>query len=405
MTTPPKPTRTFWGKAKFAFYEYFYYTKTERRGMTVLASLLVFFLILPRFFSFIFKRPDTDFTAFKEEVTKLNALIPPSIQSSNNANSTASNSFAFNPRTASLETFVQLGISEKTAKTIINYREKGGKFKTPEDLKKIWGLKTADYERLRPFVVLEENTNNNSNYPTSKSTATPIVLTNFDPNTADETQLKQLGLSEKQATMIVHYREKGGKFKKKEDFARIYGLSPEQYQQLEPYIAIATTPILLSPVAITNGVNTNGTPPTYPTTFKPRAPKTYNAIDINTASSEDWQQLPGVGVGFATRIANYRDKLGGFYSIEQVKETYGLPDSTFQKIKPYLKPSSVSHKINVNNASVEDLRKHPYLKFKHADLIINYRTQHGKFKDANDLKKIMALPPDVVEKVKAYLDF
>ncbi len=402
MTKPPKTARTFVEKAKFAFYEYFYYTKTERRGMTVLAGLLVFFLVLPQFFSFFFKRPNTDFTAFKEEVAKLSALLPPAIHAPSGGTAVVGQSFAFNPRTATIETFVQLGISEKTAKTIVHYREKGGKFKTPEDFKKIWGLKPADYERLRPFIVLEETNIPNNNNSTLKPTAAPVVLNNFDPNTADETQFKQLGLSKKQATMIVHYREKGGKFKKKEDFSRIYELSPEQYQQLEPYITIATNPILNAPVVITNG---NNSTPNYPTAFKPRAPKTYNAIDINTASSEDWQQLPGIGVGFATRIANYRDKLGGFYSIEQVKETFGLPDSTFQKIKPYLKPSSVAHKINVNNASVEDLKKHPYLKFKYADLIINYRTQHGKFKDANDLKKIMALPPDVVDKVKAYLDF
>jgi competence ComEA-like helix-hairpin-helix protein len=399
MAKPPKPTRSYWGKAKFALYEYFYYTKTERRGISVLAALLVFFLVLPQLFPFIFKRPNTDFSDFKAQAEQLQALIPTVSNETTATNSNTVAAFAFNPRTASIETFVQLGLSEKTAKTIVHFREKGGRFKTPEDFKKIWGLKPTDYERLKPFIILEETATSVA----SKTMTMVATMRNFDPNTADEILLKQLGLSEKQATMIVHYREKGGKFRKKEDFSRIYGLSPEQYQRLEPYITIAVPSVLVPPVTINNNSPQNNVANT--TTFKPRAPKTYTAIDINTASSEDWQQLPGIGIGFATRIANYRDKLGGFYSIEQVKETFGLPDSTFQKIKPYLKPSAVSHKINVNNASLEDLKKHPYLKFKQAELIINYRTQHGKFKDANDLKKIMALPPDVVDKVKAYLDF
>jgi len=106
----------------------------------------------------------------------------------------------------------------------------------------------------------------------------------------------------------------------------------------------------------------------------------------------------------ASRIVTFRDKLGGFYSIEQVGETYGLPDSTFQKIKQYLKLDNPSvKKININTATVDELKAHPYIKFSLANPIVAYRNEHGSFSKIEDIKKVMAVTDEIYKKIAPYL--
>jgi competence ComEA-like helix-hairpin-helix protein len=96
--------------------------------------------------------------------------------------------------------------------------------------------------------------------------------------------------------------------------------------------------------------------------------------------------------------------LGGFYSVTQVGETFGLPDSTFQKIKQYLKLENTSiKKININKTTVDELKAHPYIKYSLANPIIAYRNEHGEFAKLEDIKKIMAVTDDVYNKIAPYL--
>ena len=114
--------------------------------------------------------------------------------------------------------------------------------------------------------------------------------------------------------------------------------------------------------------------------------------------------MPGIGSKLATRIITFRDKLGGFYSLTQIGETFGLPDSTFQKIKQYLKLENTSiRKININNATIDQLKAHPYIKWSLANPIIAYRNEHGFFSKIEDLKKVMAVTEDIYNKISPYL--
>ncbi|MEI9908827.1 MAG: helix-hairpin-helix domain-containing protein [Bacteroidota bacterium] len=131
---------------------------------------------------------------------------------------------------------------------------------------------------------------------------------------------------------------------------------------------------------------------------------TYAAIDINTADTTAFISLPGIGSKLAARIVNFRDKLGGFYSISQVGETYGLPDSAFQKVKQYLKlENAFVKKININTATVDELKAHPYIKFAIANPIIAYRKEHGPFSKVEDVKKMMTITGDIYNKISPYL--
>ena len=127
-------------------------------------------------------------------------------------------------------------------------------------------------------------------------------------------------------------------------------------------------------------------------------------MDINTADSIALIALPGIGSKLSRRIINFRDKLGGFYKVEQIGETFGLADSTFHTIKDYIEINTREiRKININTASVEEMKLHPYLRFSIANAIVQYRAQHGNFVNVADIKKIMIITEEVFEKIIPYL--
>ena len=114
--------------------------------------------------------------------------------------------------------------------------------------------------------------------------------------------------------------------------------------------------------------------------------------------------MPGIGSKLAARIVNFRDKLGGFYSVNQVGEVYGLADSTFKKIREYLNLENNSvRKININTATVDELKNHPYIKYNIANPIIAYRNEHGPFSKPEDIKKIMAVTDEIYNKIIPYV--
>ena len=127
------------------------------------------------------------------------------------------------------------------------------------------------------------------------------------------------------------------------------------------------------------------------------------AIDINKADTTVFIALPGIGSKLANRIVTYREKLHGFYSVQQVAEVFGLADSAFQKIKPWLiiKDTLIT-KININTAGTEDL-KTPYISYNLANAIYEYRMQHGSFTSLTDLKKIMLVNDALFNKILPYL--
>jgi competence ComEA-like helix-hairpin-helix protein len=219
----------------------------------------------------------------------------------------------------------------------------------------------------------------------------------FDPNTISEFEWKILGLKEKTIKTIENYRNKGGHFYKPEDLQRIYGLHDDEYERLKPYIKIESK----APKTNEESVSSRLKEETQPSkTYTIR----YSIIDINNADTTAFISLPGIGSKLAARIVTFREKLGGFYSVEQIGETYGLPDSTFQKIKQWLKLDNASvKKININTATVDELNAHPYIKFSIANPIIAYRNEHGSFSKIEDIKKVMAVTEEIYKKIAPYL--
>jgi len=227
------------------------------------------------------------------------------------------------------------------------------------------------------------------------SPGTKSELFYFDPNSLSIDGWKKLGIHENTIITIKKYLNKGGHFYKSEDLKKIYGLHPDEYISLEPYVRIEMT---------SNNQNQNNTK----TELKKDQPLNnntkYHVIEINVADTSAFIELPGIGSKLAVRIVNFRDRLGGFYSIDQIGETYGLPDSIFQRIKPFLKLENISiKKINVNAATKDEMKTHPYIKWNLANAIVEYRNQHGNFSTLDDLKQISLVTDDIFNKIKFYL--
>ncbi len=220
------------------------------------------------------------------------------------------------------------------------------------------------------------------------------VLFNFDPNTLPADGWKKLGLREKTIATILKFRSKGGRFRKPEDFRKIYGLFPDEYERLSPFISIVAEQKIPDETVA-------DAPEMKPVkTYTSR----YSVVDINLADTSAFISLPGIGSKLAARIVNFREKLGGFHSIDQVGETFGLPDSTFQKIRQYLKLENAAvKKININTATEDELKAHPYIRYGLAKPIVAYRKENGPFAKLDDLMKVMAVTEAIFKKIAPYL--
>jgi competence protein ComEA len=229
----------------------------------------------------------------------------------------------------------------------------------------------------------------NSRYPNK----TKGELFAFDPNTLDEAGWKRLGIRDKTIATIQNFVQKGGRFYKPEDIGKIWGLHEDEVQRLVPFVQIKNKQKENYP-AKQLYANKEYIKSTYSNTL----------IDINTADTTVLIALPGIGSKLSQRILSFREKLGGFYKVDQIGETYGLPDSTFQKIKKRFVISEIPlHQIDINTATVEEMKIHPYLRYAIANAIVQYRTQHGNFGTLEDVKKIMLVTEDIFNKVSPYL--
>lgn len=222
-----------------------------------------------------------------------------------------------------------------------------------------------------------------------------VVLQPFDPNTADSVLLRQLGLPVYIVRNILKYRAKGGVFRSPESFSRIYGLKEEVYQKLKPYVTIA-------PLVSVSHVRTD--------TFRqlkdtiPYMPKYEEGtiVDLNKADTSILKRIPGIGSTLARMIVVYRQRLGGFYDVSQLQE---VPHVGVELNKWFVVTPAGLHKIQVNSASLDKLRSHPYMDFYKAKAIMEYRRKRGKIKGLSQLSMFEEFTEKDLKRLSPYLTF
>lgn len=214
----------------------------------------------------------------------------------------------------------------------------------------------------------------------------PVVLFVFNPNTLDSAGFIRLGLKPYVVRTILKYRSKGGKYRNATAFSKTYGLSSEQFHLLEPYIKIPLDeklPIINNKqVAIT--------------------------VELNAADTAQLKRLRGIGDALARRIVAYRSKLGGFSSVNQLKEVWGISPEVAQDIIPHVTvDASRVKKIPINKSGIDRLKNHPYINFYRAKAIYEYRKNNGKITSIEECKTIddESLNPQFWEKIEPYLEF
>jgi competence ComEA-like helix-hairpin-helix protein len=259
----------------------------------------------------------------------------------------------------------------------------------------VLAIDTLQERQARKPSYRRDETNHAYQYePSANKSFTNGKLFRFDPNTASIDDWQRLGLNERTSKTILNYVSKGGKFYKPEDLQKIWGMPEGFYERVKDYVVI--TSVQKKPYP-----QYEESRPTF--VREERKPV---LVNINEADTSAFIALPGIGSKLSARIISFREKLGGFYSVEQIGETYGLPDSTFQKIKGRLQVDGENvRKINVNTATKDELKAHPYIRWNLANAIVEYRNQHGAFKSLEELKNIALIDETTFDKINHYLTY
>ncbi len=212
----------------------------------------------------------------------------------------------------------------------------------------------------------------------------------FNPNHTGYDSLRRLGMVPHLARRIIHYREKGGRFREKRDLLRIYGFDSLFYQTLVPFIQLPEKAVRENYLATV-----------------PAERKVAATFDLNMADTARLKRIYGIGNALSQRIVKFRDRLGGFISGQQLYEVYGLDSVVVKRLLEvsYIADGFQPRKFNVNTIDEHDLSAHPYVSGSIARAIVAYRFQHGSFRTMNDLRSIPILTEAIIEKIEPYILF
>jgi len=211
----------------------------------------------------------------------------------------------------------------------------------------------------------------------------------FDPNGLPTEKWKELGLTDKQIKVIKNYESKGGKFYQKEDLKKIYTISDEEYEILEPYIVIQKEAKVDYSTEEVN-IQENKT--------------IAEKIEINSADENELKKLNGIGPSFASRIVKYRNLLGGYCNVEQLMEVYGMDSTRYSGITDAVEINTeLIEKINVNTSTYKTILRHPYIDKEITNAIVNYRAKVGKIKSIEELRENKIIADLVFNRISPYL--
>lgn len=280
--------------------------------------------------------------------------------------------FNFNPNLISRDSLLLLGLSSKQSFNIVNYRKKVGQFKSEKDFRKIYSIEDSLANVLAPYLTFSNNRSKQKVASISKNRNDSLF--NFNPNSVSEYELESLGLSSGQAKTLINFKQKGGKFYKKEDSKKIYSISDELYNKLEPYISIE------------------------------RDENEISIIELNSATKEKLKKIRGIGEKTAERLIVYRTQLGGYSNLNQLDDVYGL-DSTIKNNKTtyFIINTEVLSKIRINNVTFKELLYHPYCDYNTTKKIINYREMHGDFISIEQILENNLIKAKQYRKIAPYL--
>ena len=379
------------------------FTKTEKKGVIVLFAVMIFLLFLNFSIKYLIPAEKYDFEHFDKEISEFTASLVPKKEDTYLtrldkyiiARYDTIQLFNFDPNKVTPKQWKKLGLTDKQTKTILNYTSKGGKFSNKQDFRKMYGIRQKQYEILKPYIQLPEKSNYSQNYrkhyssnsykkdyKNEESNYSSDSLFTFNPNTATTDEWKLLGFSEKQIKIIKNFVNKGGKFYKKEDLKKIYGIRTSQYEKVKNYIQLSNS----------EKDDKNN--------YKVKVAK----VDVNSLSITEFEELGKFWKYNAKQIVEYREKLGGFVNKEQLLEIWSVKRKYYDNIKDdFFVDLSKVRKIRLNFADDEELAIHPYLNRVNARDIIKHIAEKGQFKSIKELRTFVIVSRSTYKKIKPYL--
>lgn len=214
----------------------------------------------------------------------------------------------------------------------------------------------------------------------------------FNPNFITDYKGSKLGMSVVEIDRLVNYRKTNQYVNSASEFQTVTQVSDSLLNAISPYFKF--------PDWVNKSKNKN---------FKPFEKKTIKitVLDINLATKEDLIKIYGIGPALSDRILKQKEILGGFVSMKQMGDVWGLSPEVILSLNEHFKVATLPKikKININNASIKELMLFPYFKYALAKSIVTYRSMNGEFKKSEDLTKINGFPGEKLDIISLYLEF
>lgn len=207
----------------------------------------------------------------------------------------------------------------------------------------------------------------------------------FNPNEYNSLDWQDLGLSKKQADVIIAFSKRG--LKSNEDLKKIYVLPNELFLLIKDSTIYPIEDIVNKPL---------------PIEVKNKVKKII--VELNNASSDDLLKIIGIGPYFSNKIIDYRERLGGYIYKEQLLEIWKMDAEKYLRIEPFITVNNESIRfLKINQIEIDDLKKHPYLNWNQANSIVKIRNQKGSYQNIDEIKESVLITEECFEKLKPYL--
>lgn len=218
----------------------------------------------------------------------------------------------------------------------------------------------------------------------------------FNPNFISDYKGYKLGMSIQEIDKLHAFRSSNRYVNSPKEFQNVTGVSDSLLNALSPYFKF---PNWVNKTTKNVGLNVKFA--------KDKQVVKINKLDLNAASSEDLIKIHGIGEVLSNRILKFKEQLGGFVAMEQLKEIWGLQPEVFEEINKHfiISKQPQLHLIDINNASVKELSRFYYFRHALAKQIVMYRSMNGDIRNNDDLIKIKDFPVEKAKIIALYLKY
>lgn len=308
----------------------------------------------------------------------------------------------FNPNTVTYEELVDMGWPTYPARMLTNYAKKGGKYRSARDVKKVYGMSDELYVQIEPFIDLpsastaypkKKQYDDRSWKKEQKATSVkkeqpPLQITPFNPNTVSQEELLAMNIPRRVVSTWVKFRDKGKVYRDIDDIASIYGLDSTLLSALEPHLIFEVS-------GETDAKNPTDSIVAVKVIEEPK-------IDINTATQEELIAIRGIGPAFSKEIIRYRDALGGYYSLDQLYETW-MPRDAIDNFIDRLAIITPHRTMDINTMNFKQVMNHPYITKRSTNLLKTYFRLRPQRTDLDRFVRVTEINADTMQMLLPYL--